>query len=167
MKLGSRLRRWGIGYGDGGGTILSLANAPEFQVAALPYPDTQTRVLFFVFGVVAGLVGIAYNGTLLAAIRWFGRFDRWPVELRAGLVGAGIGLVACFAPGVVGGGEVLTQRTFDQVFPLELMLAIIVVRFVLGPCRMPRVRLEGCLRRCLLSVPSLVCCSVLLATTSG
>ena len=39
------------------------------------------------------------------------RLHRWPVELRAVLVGAAIGLLAWFAPGVVGGGDTITQRT--------------------------------------------------------
>ena len=112
---------------------LFLGDVPEFDVAALPYPDTKTRVLFLAFGIIAGLVGVLYNQTLLTAIRGFNRLDRWPVELRAGVVGAGVGLLACFAPSVVGGGEALTQHTLDNAFPIQLLLGVFAVRFALGP----------------------------------
>jgi CIC family chloride channel protein len=112
---------------------LFLGDAPEFHVAALPYPDSRARALFFVLGIVAGLVGVLYNQTLLAAIRGFNRLDRWAVELRAGVVGAGVGLLACFAPRTVGGGESLTQLTLDNAFPLQLLIAVFAIRFVLGP----------------------------------
>ncbi len=112
---------------------LMLGNDPEFQIAALPYPDTKARILFFAFGIFAGLLGIFYNQTLLAAIRGFNRLDRWPVEWKAGAVGAVVGLLACFAPRVVGGGEALTQLTLANTFSLQLLVAILAIRFALGP----------------------------------
>jgi CIC family chloride channel protein len=112
---------------------LFLGDVPEFHVAALPYSDSQTRVLFLALGIAVGLVGVAYNYTLLGMIRAFERVSRWPVELRAGIVGASVGLLACFAPKVVGGGELLTQHTFDGEFPLRVLPLILVTRFFLGP----------------------------------
>ncbi len=112
---------------------LMLGNNPEFQIAVLPYPDTKARILFFAFGIFAGLLGILYNQSLLAAIRGFDRLHRWPVELKAGMVGAAVGLLACFAPRVVGGGELLTQRTLASIFSPQLLVAILTIRFALGP----------------------------------
>ena len=112
---------------------LLLGDAPEFQVAALPYPDTKVRVLFFAFGILAGILGVVYNQAILAAIRGFESLNRWPVELRAGLVGGAVGVLACFAPRVVGGGESLTQLTLSGTFAVPLLIAILAIRFVLGP----------------------------------
>jgi chloride channel protein, CIC family len=39
------------------------------------------------------------------------RLARWPVEARAAMVGAAVGALAWFAPGLVGGGDALTQQT--------------------------------------------------------
>jgi chloride channel protein, CIC family len=39
---------------------------------------------------------------------WLGRLS---VELRAGLIGAAVGTLAWFAPGLVGGGDTITQRS--------------------------------------------------------
>ena len=43
-------------------------------------------------------------------LQTIGQLDRWPVELRAGLVGAAVGMLAWFAPDLVGGGDAITQR---------------------------------------------------------
>src|SRR5215831_804006 len=90
---------------------LFLGELPEFQVESLRYAGSEGMPLFFVLGAVAGLLAVAYNRTLLGAIAAASRLGRWPVEARAALVGATVGMLAWFAPGLVGGGESLTQRT--------------------------------------------------------
>jgi CIC family chloride channel protein len=110
-----------------------LGDAPEFTVAALPYPNTQTRALFFALGLVTGIVGVVYNRALLGMIRGFKRTGNVPVEARAAIVGAGVALLGCFAPASIGGGEVLTQHTLDGKFTLGLVALMFAVRFVLGP----------------------------------
>ena len=122
-----------------------LGDAPEFDVASLPYPGSHAIALFMLLGIVAGLGGVAYNRTLLGAIATADRLERWPVELRAGLVGAGVGLLAWFAPGLVGGGEVphesLARRSSGNGNPARRARAC-------GsdwvPYRMPLARPAGC-----------------------
>jgi chloride channel protein, CIC family len=71
-----------------------LGDAPDFSVAVLPHGDASTRPLYFVFGVLAGLLAVAYNRALLATMTAANALSRWPVELRAGLVGAAVGVLA-------------------------------------------------------------------------
>src|SRR5262249_40041268 len=61
------------------------------------------------------------------------RFDRWPVELRAAVIGAGVGILAWFAPGMVGGGDSLTQRALGGQMSLGLIPLAFLIRFGLGP----------------------------------
>src|SRR5262249_20216556 len=79
---------------------LLLGDAPDFHVAPLAYRGTEANVLYFVLGAIAGLAGILYNRTLLGALAVADRLGRWPVELRAGVVGAAVGMLAWFAPGL-------------------------------------------------------------------
>ncbi len=109
-----------------------LGNAPEFHVTPLPYPSAATELLFLVLGVIAGVVGVAYNKALLGAIDAAERLHRWPVELRAAIVGAGVGLLAWWTPRFVGGGEALTQLTLDGTLTLGVLAAVFVMRFGLG-----------------------------------
>jgi CIC family chloride channel protein len=111
---------------------LFLGNRPDFHVEHLPYADSNALALFLVLGVVAGFLAVAYNRTLLGAIAAADRLGRFPVEARAALVGAAVGIVAWFVPGLVGGGEPITQRTLAGAATLSLLPLAFLLRFGLG-----------------------------------
>jgi CIC family chloride channel protein len=94
--------------------------------------SANTRPLFFVLGIVAGLIGVAYNYALLNTIEFAQGLARWPTELRAALVGATVGVVAWFAPALVGGGDPITQRLLLGVGTMSLLPLIFLIRFGLG-----------------------------------
>ncbi|MGH6843024.1 MAG: ClC family H(+)/Cl(-) exchange transporter [Methylocella sp.] len=106
--------------------------APDFAVTTIPYPELGDNLLCFVLGVAAGLLGAGYNRVLLGALRIADLLARWPVEVRAGIVGAAAGALAWFAPGLAGGGDALTQRTLDGTEALALLPLIFMLRLVFG-----------------------------------
>jgi chloride channel protein, CIC family len=110
-----------------------LGDTPAFHVPTLAYASAESRPLFFGMGIVAGLLGIAYNHTLLKTIALAHDVVRWPVELRAGLIGAAVGTLAWFNPGLVGGGDPITQRILFGAGTLALLPLAFLVRFGLGP----------------------------------
>ena len=83
-------------------------------------------------GVIAGLLGVVYNRVLFGALAIADRLAGWPVEVRAAMVGAAVGALAWFAPGLVGGGDTLTQRTLDGSEALALLPFIYLLRLFLG-----------------------------------
>jgi len=109
-----------------------LGDAPDFHVRFLIYPSATAKPLFFVLGAVCGLVAIAYNRSLLGALTLMDRLSRWPLELRAGVIGAAVGILAWFAPPLVGGGDPLTQRALDGAEALSILPLLFMVRFGLG-----------------------------------
>src|SRR6516162_2709666 len=109
-----------------------LGDTPDFHVAPLPYPSFSTVPIHLALGVVAGFLGIAYNHALLGTLGAVERLRRWPVELRAALVGAAVGLVAWFKPGVVGGGNPITQRTLAGTESVAVLALVFILRFGLG-----------------------------------
>jgi CIC family chloride channel protein len=109
-----------------------LGDAPDFHVGTFHNASAETRPLFFVFGGFAGLLAIAYNRTLLATIAAVERLGRFPVEVRAGLIGAAVGMLAWFAPNLVGGGDGITQRTLADAEALRLVPLAFLIRFALG-----------------------------------
>src|SRR5262245_22524025 len=111
---------------------LFLGDAPDFQIATLNYAGAASAPLFFVLGAIAGLLAVAYNRTLLAALAAGDRFGRLPVELRAGLIGASVGTLAWFAPELVGGGDPITQRTLIGHESLAFVAIAFLIRFALG-----------------------------------
>jgi CIC family chloride channel protein len=112
---------------------LFLGDGPEFHVEPLPSPGRAAGALFFILGAVTGLVAVAYNYALLRTIAAADQFARWPVELRAALVGGGVGMLAWFAPGLVGGGEPLAQTTLSGGVSLGQLPLVLLLRFGLGP----------------------------------
>jgi CIC family chloride channel protein len=109
-----------------------LGDAPDFSVAMLPHDDATTRPLYFVFGALAGLLAVVYNRALLATMAAANRLSRWPAELRAGLVGGAVGVLAWLVPGLVGGGDAITQGVLAGATPLAVIPAAFVIRFALG-----------------------------------
>ncbi len=111
---------------------LLLGHVPDFDVEALAYPGIQTLPFFVALGAVAGFVATLYNGTLLGAIWVADRLDRWPGELRAGVIGASVGVCAWFVPGLVGGGDQITQHTLAGGATVSMIPLAFVFRFGLG-----------------------------------
>jgi CIC family chloride channel protein len=98
----------------------------------LGFGDAGTRPLYFVFGAFAGLLAIGYNRALLATIAAADQLNRAPIELRAALVGAAVGILAWIAPDLVGGGDAITQRILAGGVPAAAIPAAFLVRFALG-----------------------------------
>jgi chloride channel protein, CIC family len=109
-----------------------LGDASDFHVDTLAYAGAETRPLYFVLGAVAGFMAIVYNRALLATIAVAGRFNHGPPELRAALVGALVGILAWFAPEMVGGGDQITQQTLTGVGTLVTISLIFLLRFGLA-----------------------------------
>lgn len=112
---------------------LLLGYQPDFHVQDLAFTrNNGIKLLFFLLGAVAGLAGIAYNHAILGAIAAADKLRRWPVELRAAFIGAIVGLLAWFAPGLVGGGDPITQRALEGLGTLAVIPFLFLIRFGLG-----------------------------------
>jgi CIC family chloride channel protein len=109
-----------------------LGETPDFQVEALPYPGFGALPLYLGLGVFTGLLGIAYNRTLLATLGAADRLQHWPVELRAAGVGAAVGLLAWFQPSLAGGGDAITQQALTGTALLGPLTLVFLLRFGLG-----------------------------------
>lgn len=105
----------------------------DFDTALISAPTLAHAPVMLAVGVVAGLVGVAYNWLILSSLNIMDR-SRLPCELRAGLIGAGIGCVAYFAPNLVGGGDSLTQHALlhGDSLALAAVAGILVARIGLG-----------------------------------
>ena len=111
---------------------LFLGDAADFYVDALAYPRAEARPLFFVLGAAAGLIAVAYNRAILGTIALAERVPGLPAELRAAAIGAMVGTLAWFAPGLVGGGDPITQRCLAGAETLSMLPLLFLLRFGLG-----------------------------------
>jgi CIC family chloride channel protein len=109
-----------------------LGDQPDFVVTPLAHVPTLGLPLFLVLGLLAGLLAVAYNRSLLATLSAFERLRPIPPEARAALVGAAVAAVAWFAPALVGGGDGLTQSALAGTAPLLWLAPILLLRLVMG-----------------------------------
>jgi CIC family chloride channel protein len=110
-----------------------LGDGADFHVEPFAYPGLGTMLIHLALGILAGLVGVAYNRAILGALRVTEtRAGRYPVELRGAAIGAAVGLVAWFAPGMVGGGDAITQQMVGGTAAISLFGLALALRFGLG-----------------------------------
>jgi CIC family chloride channel protein len=109
-----------------------LGHAPDFEVKPLGYPGVEDWPLFAALGAVAGLAAALYNSVLLGTLAVMDRLSRLPVEFRAAIIGAAVGALAWATPGLVGGGDDITQRTLTGGVTLSMLPLAFLLRFGLG-----------------------------------
>jgi len=109
-----------------------LGNQPDFHIVPLAYADFWVRPLFLLLGAFAGFSGILYNRCLLGALAGSDKLGRLPAEIRAAAIGSGVGALAWFAPGLVGGGDPITASALAGVGAIAVIPLLFVLRLGLG-----------------------------------
>lgn len=110
-----------------------LGDEPDFSVVTPPHLALTATPLYIALGVITGFVGVWYNRAILGTLAVANRPAAWPVEWRAAAVGAATAALGWFAPGLIGGGDALTQHALVGSESLALVCVFFVVRFALGP----------------------------------
>ncbi|GLI93690.1 H(+)/Cl(-) exchange transporter ClcA [Methylocystis echinoides] len=111
---------------------LILGDALELSLPPIRYPAPGVEPLFLLLGVAMGFLGIFYNWLLFRTLALYDSFVRASVETRAAATGALIGVVAWCAPGLVGGGEVITQAALAGTQDIFILPFVLMLRFGLG-----------------------------------
>ncbi|NOY93808.1 MAG: ClC family H(+)/Cl(-) exchange transporter [Deltaproteobacteria bacterium] len=111
-----------------------LGNRPDFNVEPIATPDGWTIVVFLLFGLLTGVVGVFYNRLVLFFLELSDRMSRVPPLLKSGAIGLVVGALLWFDPMVAtGGGNGLTQDILGGGVVLSAAAVYLVVRFFLGP----------------------------------
>ncbi len=120
-----------------------LGKAPDFHVAVtvpvltgtgpLPYATDASWALYILLGIIAGIAASLYNRSILGALTLTGRLDRVPVEAKAAVIGALVGITGWYFPHLIGGGDNITQSLLAGGVAMSAIPFAFLVRFVLGP----------------------------------
>ncbi len=124
-----------VAIGASGGAIIVsrglFGDGTDFAVEHLSAGSFGTQPLFLLLGLFAGLLAVLYNRSLLQTLNLTESLPL-PVEVRAGVIGAAVGLLGWYAPGLVGGGDQITQRVLNGEMVLAALPALFLLRLVLG-----------------------------------
>ena len=107
----------------GGVPVLIIPRYPTPPMAALP--------IFAVLGVLAALLGIAFNRSLILTLEWSGRFKGLRKLAFAAGVGTLVGIVGWFSPLAIGGGQPLAISALSGQLALTIVPLMFLLRFLL------------------------------------
>ena len=110
-----------------------LGQAPDFHIAPLDFPGFGSIPAYVVLGILIGFLGVLYNHAILSALSLTGKLTMIRVEWRAALIGAAIGALTWFLPGLVGGGDSITQQVLSGNAVFATLVAAFLLRFVISP----------------------------------
>jgi CIC family chloride channel protein len=85
--------------------------------------------VFLGLGLLAGILGVAFNRGLLKTLELFARVRGWPASLNGILVGAVVGLLGWFVPSAIGGGQPLVDAVLKGHVPLATIPGWFLLRF--------------------------------------
>jgi CIC family chloride channel protein len=112
---------------------MMLGNALDFTLKQVSATQTWRLFPFLALGALLGMLGVLYNASILALLHLSDRAAAISSVGRAAFIGAVIGLVAWFAPTLVGGGDMLTQGILSERATVAALLTIFLLRFLIGP----------------------------------
>jgi chloride channel protein, CIC family len=112
---------------------LIMGNHFDFSVPQLSIISVWRWWLFIVLGALLGAVGAAYNRIIVRLLRLTDHRGLLNSVQWALLIGGTVGLVAWFAPALVGGGDNLTQSVLSGRFGIGMLAIVFGLRFFLGP----------------------------------
>ncbi len=112
---------------------LMLGNALVFKVPSVNVTETWRIAPSVVLGALLGATGAFFNFATVALLRFADRLTRYSSTQRAMLIGAVVGLIAWFAPALVGGGESITQAILSDRYLIKGLLTVFLVRLLLSP----------------------------------
>jgi CIC family chloride channel protein len=110
-----------------------LGNQLDFTVKHVSSTQSWLLFPFLALGILLGGVGALYNATTMAMLRLSDHMARISSVNRAAFIGGVVGLIAWFAPQLVGSGDSVTQAIFSQRNTIEVLLAVFLLRFLVGP----------------------------------
>jgi chloride channel protein, CIC family len=110
-----------------------IGNQYVFFVLPGSAPGGRIAWFFLLLGGLLGAAGAAYNALSLCLLDLSDRLSRYPTVTRAAFIGAAVGLVAFFAPALVGSGDTLTQSILSNKVPMHALGMVFIIRFLLGP----------------------------------
>ncbi len=113
---------------------LVLGDRPDFVVGPIGSPSAGMLIVFVVFGLLTGGLGVIYNRLVVGSLVLADRIRAVGPVTKAAVIGAAVGTALVVDPLVAGGGDGLTQLVLDgDRFLLPAVTGYLVVRFFAGP----------------------------------
>lgn len=104
---------------------------PVFAVPNYPVPPLTALPIFALLGILAGVLGIAFNRSLLTALNLYNKLPSRFVLPVAAVTGGVVGLVGWFSPILTGSGHSLAESVLKGNLVLATIPIFFIIRFLL------------------------------------
>jgi CIC family chloride channel protein len=94
-------------------------------------PDVSELWIFIIFGVIFGVLGLAFNKAIVRFADFFSSLKNREFNVITLTLGASIGLLLYFWPNSVGDGFSVISASLSTDISLEILAALLVTRFVM------------------------------------
>lgn len=108
-----------------------LGSHPAIPMAVFSLPSGRSLILFFIFGILVGFVGLLFNITLMKSLCKMDALAPWKRHVYVLFIGLLVGYLAYCHPEVVGGGYDIIEQALTMYPPLMVLSLLIVVRFIM------------------------------------
>lgn len=112
-------------------TRVASGQRPVFSVHVPAVPPLEALPVYCLIGLLAGLLGVAFNQGLLASLNLFDRTRRMPSLAVGGAVGALLGVVGAFAPSLLGDGHALIDDLLRDPSPFTTLAGLFAIRYAM------------------------------------
>ncbi len=110
---------------------IGIGQSSVFTVPAYPTPPLASLPIFALLGILAGILGVLFNRTLLVTANQFARIPARFTILAAALTGGSIGLVGWFSPRLIGSGHNLAETALTGNLAFGLLPVFFLLRLLL------------------------------------
>jgi len=107
----------------GAGAVISMP--------LLPSPNLTSLIIFFVFGLMVGLLGLFFNLTIMKLLMFIDSLSLKSKVIYFSIVACIIGAINAFYPEAVGGGYRILGNALNAPMVLNYLLLMLAGRFIL------------------------------------
>ncbi len=110
---------------------IMLGNEPSINMPIYQTPDLSALALFFLFGILVGLVAVLFNVSLVKMLVLIERLSLLRRAVYVMGIGLLIGILAYIEPNWVGGGYVIIEQSIKLDPGLSVLVFLFFIRFIL------------------------------------
>ena len=103
----------------------------EINMPVFSYPDLLSLTWFFIFGLIVGVVGLAFNILLIRTLDGVDKLSKKQKWLYVVVVATFIGLFSWYLPQSVGGGYSIISQALHLPFSFDFLILLLGLRFIL------------------------------------
>lgn len=108
---------------------LCMGSQPAIQMQLFGLPSLKSLWVFFIFGIVVGLVGLLFNRVLMWILKQLDQLDSKYQLAYVLLVGLLVGYLAYLYPPTVGGGYGIINQALTMSPGFSVLCILLVIRF--------------------------------------